>query len=115
MDAVRIDQPLKITGKVDNPLWLKADPVELNYEVTPGENIRAAQRTLVRVLFDQNYLYFGFQCFDTNPEQIRANISDRDKIFQEDWVFVGIDTYGDYQRSYELVVNPYGIRFIGNN
>ena len=110
MNAVRIDQPLKITGKVDNPLWLKADPVELNYEVTPGENIRAAQRTLVRVLFDQNYLYFGFQCFDTNPEQIRANISDRDKIFQEDWVFVGIDTYGDYQRSYELVVNPYGIQ-----
>lgn len=108
--AVRIEKPFDLTGKLDNPVWLQAAPVELNYEVTPGENTPAPQKTLVRALYDQNYLYFGFQCFDTHPEQIRANISDRDKIFQDDWVFVGIDTYGDYQRSYELAVNPYGIQ-----
>jgi hypothetical protein len=95
---------------LDNPLWLKGDPIELNYEVTPGENTSAVQKTFVRALYDENYLYFGFQCLDTNPEQIRANISDRDKIYQDDWVFVGIDSYGDYRSSYELVVNPYGVQ-----
>jgi len=110
MNVVRIDQPLDITGKLDNPLWLTADPIELKYEVTPGENTPSSQKTFVRALYDQNYLYFGFQCFDTNPEQIRANITDRDKIYQDDWVFVGIDTYGDFQRSYEIVVNAYGIQ-----
>jgi hypothetical protein len=110
MTAVKIDKPITLTGKMDNPEWLKADPVELKYEVTPGENTPAGQKTLVRAMYDQNYLYFGFQCFDTTPELIRANISDRDKIYQDDWVFVGIDTYGDYQRSYELVVNCYGIQ-----
>lgn len=110
INAVRIEQPFDLTGKLDNPLWLRADPVELNYEVTPAENTPAVLKTLVRTLYDENYLYFGFQCFDANPEQIRANISDRDKIYQDDWVFVGIDTYGDFRISYEIVVNPYGIQ-----
>ena len=110
MNAYRIDHPLDIDGKMDNPIWLKAEPVELKYEVTPGENTPARQKTFVRALYDENYLYFGFQCLDTNPEEIRANISDRDKIFQDDWVFVAIDTYGDFQRSYEMVVNSYGIQ-----
>jgi hypothetical protein len=110
LNVVRIDQPINLTGKLDNPLWSQADPVELKYEVQPGENLPATQKTFVRALYDQNYLYFGFQCLDTNPELIRSNISDRDKIYQDDWVFVGIDTFGDFQRSYELVVNTYGIQ-----
>jgi hypothetical protein len=110
LDAVRIEKPIELTGKLDNPVWLRSTPVELNYEVTPGDNTPAPQKTSVRVLYDEKYIYFGFQCFDTEPDKIRANISDRDKMFQDDWVFVGIDTYGDYQRSYEFVVNPYGIQ-----
>ncbi len=108
--AVKIDKPLEITGDLTNPIWLSAEPIELNYEVTPGDNTPATQKTFVRVLYNDKYIYFSFQCEDTNPDQIRANISDRDKIFQDDWVFVGIDTYGDFQRSYELAVNPYGIQ-----
>ena len=110
LNVVRINQPIELTGKLDSPLWSKAEPVELKYEVQPGENTPAIQKTYVRALYDENYLYFGFQCIDTNPEQIRSNITDRDKIYQDDWVFVGIDTFGDFQRSYELVVNTYGIQ-----
>ena len=108
--AVRIDDEIELNGKLDNPIWLKAEPVELNYEVSPGDNIPAPQKTLVYALYDEKNLYFGFRCFDSNPEQIRANITDRDNIFQDDYVIVILDTYGDYQRSYELVVNPYGIK-----
>lgn len=110
LNAIHISQQFNITGKMDNPEWQKAMPVELKYEVQPGENLPAGQKTFVRAIYDQNYLYFGFQCFDTNPELIRANITDRDKIYQDDWVFVAIDTYGDFQRSYELVTNVYGIQ-----
>ncbi|MCX6170791.1 MAG: DUF5916 domain-containing protein [Ignavibacteriales bacterium] len=110
MEAFRLDKAFEIDGKLDNPVWLNAKPIEINYEVTPGDNTPAPQKTIVRALYDDKYIYFGFQCFDTNPEQIRANISERDKMYQDDWVFVGIDTYGDYQKSYEFVVNPYGIQ-----
>ena len=109
MTAVRIEKSIELTGKLDDPVWLKAEPIELNYEITPGDNIPAPQKTTARVLYDSKNLYFGFQCFDSNPNQIRANIADRDNMFNDDWVLVCLDTYGDNQRYYELAVNPFGI------
>lgn len=60
--AIKIDKPLEITGDLTNPIWLTAEPIELNYEVTPGDNTPAAQKTFVRVLYDDKYIYFSFQC-----------------------------------------------------
>lgn len=109
MNILKIENTIELTGKLDNPVWSKAEPIELNYEIEPGENTPSPQKTIVKALYDEKYIYFGFQCFDTNPEQIRANISDRDRMYQDDWVFVALDTFGDFQRSYEFCVNPYGI------
>jgi hypothetical protein len=108
--AVRIDKPLNLSGKLDDPLWLRAMPVELMYEASPGENTPAKQRTTAMVLYDQEYLYIGFNCYDTLPGNIRAHLSDRDKIFNDDFVLATIDTYGDHQRGFEFAVNPYGIQ-----
>ncbi|MEW6194199.1 MAG: sugar-binding protein [Bacteroidota bacterium] len=109
-EAVKIDKPFELTGKLDNPAWQKAKPVELNFEFQPSDNTPAQQKTIAYILYDDNNIYFGFRCYDTNSKQIRANISDRDKIWQDDYVGVLIDTYGDYQKAYELFVNPFGIQ-----
>ena len=108
--AKKITQPISLTGKLDNPEWKKAEPIEVSYEFRPGDNTPATDRTIVRILYDNENLYFGFECFDKNPEQIRANITDRDKIFSDDYVIIVLDTYGDYHRGYEFAVNPYGIQ-----
>jgi hypothetical protein len=108
--AVRIDKPLNLTGKLDDPQWLKAIPVTLGNEMMPGENIPAKLKTEALVLYDNENLYIGFRCHDSLPGSIRANYSDRDKIFSDDYVIVSIDTYRNYQRGYELAVNPYGIQ-----
>ena len=110
MQVLKIDKQIEMTGKLDDPVWQNASPIGLSYEIMPGENIPAPQKTYVKALYDDKNIYFGFQCFDTNPGQIRANISDRDKIFQDDCVGVIIDTYGDSQRAYELIINPFGIK-----
>jgi hypothetical protein len=108
--AVRIDGNLKITGRLDDPRWKLAEPVEAPYEVQPGENTPAPQRTVTRILYNSEYVYFGFFCGDSNLSAIRAHVTDRDKIFDDDFVGVVLDTYGDFQRSYEFFVNPYGIQ-----
>lgn len=110
MKALRIDESFELTGKLDNPNWAKSEPVDLDVEFRPGDNIPAPQKTTVRALYDDSFLYFGIECFDTNPEEIRANITDRDKMFSDDFVVIVFDTYGDYQRAYEFAVNPYGIQ-----
>ncbi len=109
-EAVRIDRPLQLSGKLDDPVWQQAKPVYMDFEFDPGENTPAPQKTEVRALFNREHLYLGFRCHDTSPNEIRANLSDRDKIFQDDYVIVSIDTYNDYQRAYEFAVNPFGIQ-----
>ncbi len=108
--AVRIDGDIKLTGHLTDPHWQQALPVELKYEVTPGENTPAPVQTFVRMLYNKDYIYFGFDCKDPDPSAIRAHISDRDKIYEDDFVDVILDTYRDRQRGYEIVVNPYGIQ-----
>lgn len=110
IQAIRIEGNIKLTGKLDDPHWSLAQPVEANIEIQPAENTPASQRTTVRILYNSDYIYFGFDCKDSNPTAIRANITDRDKIYDDDFAAVILDTYGDFQRSYEFLVNPYGIQ-----
>ncbi len=110
IEAIRINEDIKLSGKLDDPRWNLSRPSEISYEVTPGENTPATQQTTVRVMYNARYIYFGFECKDSHPSDIRAHITDRDKLFDDDWVMVILDTYGDYQRSYEMAVNPYGIQ-----
>jgi hypothetical protein len=108
--AVRIDRPLALSGTLEDSAWSLATPIELPYEFQPGENTPAPVRTQAYALYDVEHLYLGFRCLDPRPAEIRANLSDRDKIFSDDYIIVVIDTYGDYQRGYELAVNPYGVQ-----
>lgn len=110
VDAAHIDRDIRLSGKLDDPGWLQARPIELDYEVTPGENTPPPQKTFVRVLYNSQRVYFGFDCRDTRPSEIRAHLTDRDKPFDDDFVLIILDTYGDYQRSYEFLVNPYGVQ-----
>ncbi len=110
LPAVRINGSINLTGKMDDPLWLQAMPVELNWEIMPAENTPAKQKTTAWVLYNNDYLYFGFRCHDSVPSAIRANLSDRDKMFGDDFVVVSIDTYNNYQKGLEFAVNPHGIQ-----
>jgi len=110
INAIRIESEIELTGKLSDPRWNLAQPVQIGFEVTPGENTPASQKTSVRILYTAEYAYLGFDCKDTNPSSIRAHITDRDKIFDDDYVGIILDTYGDYQRAYEFMVNPYGIQ-----
>ena len=108
--AIRIEKPLNLSGRLDDPSWQNAIPVTLNFEASPGENTPAKQKTVAMILYDDKYIYLGFRCYDSVPSSIRANLSDRDKIFGDDYVIATIDTYNNHQRGFEFAVNPYGIQ-----
>ncbi len=63
--AARTSGKIQLSGKLDDPNWMLAQPVALLYEVTPGENTPATQQTTVRVVYNDQYVYFGFDCKDT--------------------------------------------------
>ncbi len=108
--AVKIPNDIRMTGKMDDPQWMLATPVPVDVEITPGENVPATVRTTARILYTDQKIYLGFDCRDSHPSEIRAHVTDRDKCFDDDFMIAIIDTYGDYQRAYEFVINPYGIQ-----
>lgn len=108
--AVRVDRNIELTGRLSDPLWALAPEIPMTFEIQPGENIPAPQRTVAKILYNSESLYVGFVCYESDRKQLRAHVSDRDRIFEDDFAVFIIDPYGDKQRGYEFFVNPLGIQ-----
>ncbi|MGE5343968.1 MAG: DUF5916 domain-containing protein [Candidatus Omnitrophota bacterium] len=97
-------------GVLDDAIWQKALKLELNYEVRPGENTTPPVKTEVFIAYSKTYLYVGVMAYDPDPSKIRANLTDRDNIADNDWVSIRLDTFNDQRRSYTFKCNPLGIQ-----
>lgn len=106
----RIHYNLKLTGKLSDPAWKKAKPVYLKYEVQPNDNVPAPVKTEAKIIYNNNFLYIGFICFDPDAQKIRAHITDRDDNFNDDFVGLFLDPFDSNQHMYEFFVNPYGVQ-----
>jgi hypothetical protein len=105
----RADGLIRIDGRLDDEGWRNAQRIESFAEIEPGENIAPPVRTVAWVTYDDENLYVAFKAYD-NPSQVRASLRNRDEIFQDDWVGIILDPYGDAVRAYELFANPLGIQ-----
>jgi uncharacterized protein DUF5916/cellulose/xylan binding protein with CBM9 domain len=107
----RAEKPIVIDGRIDDDAW-KVAPLPLgdwlSYDPLYGQ--KQEQRTEVRISYDDRYLYFSFHCIDSEPDKVRTTISRRDNIFNDDWVGLSLDSGGNGQTSYHMMVNPSGIQ-----
>jgi len=106
----RISTPIKIDGVLDDPAWREALTVDVDNEIDPGRNVPAPVTTLCYLAYDEDNLYAGFRANDPDPAAIRANLTDRDGAFSDDFVGLILDTFNDERRGYELFVNPLGVQ-----
>lgn len=98
-----------VDGHLDEAIWKKITPATNFSETYPGDNTRPPVKTEVFMAYDEDYIYAGFICYD-DPKLIRANWSDRDNIFQDDYMGMIIDTYGTANWAYFIASNPLGIQ-----
>ena len=102
--AVRID------GVLDEEAWQDALQIDINVETKPGENIAARVKTIAYLVEDGDNLYVGFDAEDPDPTAIRAYLRDRDSAYDDDFVGIVLDTYGDARRAFEFFANPLGVQ-----
>jgi hypothetical protein len=107
---VRIERAIKVDGILDESEWRGVTPIELNWETNPGDNIAPPVKTEGYLAYDDRHLYVGFRAHDPNPAQIRANLTDRDAAFADDFLGVVLDTFNDERRAFEFFVNPLGVQ-----
>lgn len=106
----RLQGDIVIDGKLDDAAWQGALEQSIDYDIQPGDNTPAPAKTTVRVGYTDEALYVSFKAMDPDPSSVRANLRDRDAMFNDDWVGVFLDTFNDNRRGYELVVNPLGVQ-----
>ena len=76
----------------------------------PNDGDPASEPTTAYLSHDRDFLYVAFVCRDRTPSAIRARLSKRDAIAQDDQVVVMLDTFHDRQRSYLFAANALGVQ-----
>jgi hypothetical protein len=109
--AVRIDpaEAPVIDGDLSDPVWAKAEPLEDFRQVEPDTGAPATERTVVRILYDENNLYFSVYCYDKEPDKIIVRGMTRDgPVFAEDEFRIALDPNYTRRDGYEFEVGAAG-------
>jgi hypothetical protein len=99
----RVQGPLDLDGRLDKPFWADApwtdDFVDIEGDLKPIP----AKRTRVKMLWDDDYLYFGAEM---EEDSIWATLTERDSvIFYDNDFEIFIDPDGDSHQYYEFEIN----------
>ena len=107
--AVRAAGPINVDGLVDEAAWNTA-PVATDFvQSKPRTGYPASERTEVRVMYDDRFLYIGAVLFDSEPDGLIAQHLEQDFLSLNDDVFgVSLDPFLDRRNAYYFFINPLG-------
>ena len=109
IEARRTDVPIEVDGVFNESAWQDAATIDGLVQFTPVHNQPSPFRTTVKMLYDDNALYFAFYCYDPEPDKIIAKDTKRDGFFlNDDMVDIYLDTFNDKSNCYIFGVNPNG-------
>jgi hypothetical protein len=76
----------------------------------PHDGEQVSEQTAAYLGYDQKNIYVVFVCFD-DPKKVRARMSRREDINDDDEVAILLDTFHDRRRAYEFQTSPLGIQW----
>jgi len=96
--ALKLQAPPKMGVGIDDPSWAQAPTVTGFVDYVSGHTVQ--DQTVVRIAYDDKYIYIGFDCHDSNPSLVTARETVRDAKFQnqnngetEDNVEIQLDAF----------------------
>ena len=105
VNALRINQPMKIDGVLDEAVYQQAQIAKDFVQLNPHNGQPSYEKTEVRILYDDDALYIGAMMYD-NPDSIASYITTRDNIGVSDYFLVFLDPNNEGLLSYEFLVTP---------
>ena len=109
--AYRTYESVEVDGELTESDWQKATPIRQFIQYEPDAGAPLTEATEVRILYDDRHIYFGFVCSEPDRSKIIANKMRRDTmLWDNDNVFVLLDTYNDRRSGFFFRVNPLGAR-----
>ena len=109
LNIKRTTNPPKIDGILDDQAWQDADEAKDFIQFTPsvGTIEKDYKKTVVKVTFDDNAIYFGAYLHD-NPEEIVKQFTSRDNFGQSDFFEIVLNPNNDSQNDTKFFNFPSG-------
>jgi hypothetical protein len=101
---------IMIDGLLNESDWSETQPIGEIRQREPHPGDQASERTEVKLLFDEQNIYVGVICFDSEPRRIIATQMARDSdLSTDDKVEIVIDPFHDHRNGFYFATNPAGV------
>lgn len=110
--ARRAARPPDVDGHITERDWQGAARAGNFMQFQPQRGAPAELPTVVHVLYDDEFLYAGFQAWDPEPP-LSQMIERDDPIWNDDSVQIFLDTFHDRRTGYYFMVNGLGTQSDG--
>ncbi|MFC2167705.1 DUF5916 domain-containing protein [Acidobacteriota bacterium] len=112
--TIKTDESIIIDGLLDELVWERAPEANTFIQINPNRQDPGKIKTSVKILYDDNYIYFGFLCYDTEPDEIKPGTVTIDgDLRKTDSVYILIDTLLDTTNFFYFAVNYIGSKSDG--
>ena len=110
-EAIEINsEQIILDGKLDEPFWKNINGINDFLMQEPIEGGKPTENTIIKIAYDENYLYIGAILYDSDPDGIKAFKMRKDAPLNTDDRFMWIlDTYLDGRNAYFFEINPRGL------
>ena len=111
LEAIKIDsEEITLDGRLDEPFWDNIIGINDFLMQEPIEGRKPTENTIIKIAYDQNYLYIAAILYDSNPDGIKSFKMRKDSPLNTDDRFMWIlDTYLDGRNAYFFEINPNGL------
>jgi len=111
IEAYRLsgESEIVVDGQLNETAWWKAEHKGNLLEKEPFPLIPMSEETEFAILYDEENLYIGVWCWDSEPDKIVQQLSPRGTS-APDHLMLFIDSYHDHRTGYKFVVSPTGVQ-----
>ena len=107
--AIRLEgAPPKLDGILDDAIWKTAPLHEGFRQRDPDEGKPATERTTFQIAYNDEALYFGIMCYDSEPNKIVSRLVRRDEYVDSDKVYIILDPQYNRQVGFGFTAYPSG-------
>ncbi|WP_040573515.1 carbohydrate binding family 9 domain-containing protein, partial [Pontibacter sp. BAB1700] len=110
LQALRITEPIKIDGSLDEEVWQQAETASNFIQSSPNPGAKEVHPTKVRILYDDESIYVGAIMHDVSQDSIFKQLGKRDDLGNTDFFAVFFDTYNDQINGFGFYLTPAGVQ-----
>ena len=106
----RLKGTISLDGNLSEESWAASSVADGFFMNAPVDTMAPVNPTEVRMTFDNQNLYIGFTCYESNSATIIQSLRRDFEFRNNDNLGIYFDTYNDHTNGFFFNVNPFGVQ-----